>query len=383
MHIRILAGKLDRTAGSHVYHMQLARRLTARGHRVSLIAFSSDPDVARHSDILEIPDETRRYEQTPLAWRFSSWRRYWQCGRVVRDADLDRPHVVISGEHLLPKAHARKFPGVPWIYLPHGMTVTADITHMHLESVQEIATLALYRRLQRWAMKHSNYVLRFTHRAARFLDSAYPRTGARFVVNTMGVDVPKSSREISTGGVTQLLMVGRLIHQKGMDIAIDALAQIKHRPWRLTIVGDGPLRQQLRERAAPLGDRVSFEGQVDDPSRYYAHSDLLLFPSRAESLGLVALEGMAHGVPVLGFRASSKFSNVNEEIIEHDKTGILAADENEFLTRLDRALDNPESLNALGKNARSAVIDRYSWDHHLDCYESLFESMTKRTHVLC
>src|SRR5215472_3549131 len=114
MHVRILAGLLDRKAGSHVYHVDLATRLQARGHRVSVVCFRAEAGLP--FETVEIP----RPEAWPFFWRVRSATDYIGVSRRLWQATLDRPDVTIGGEHLFLRAHARRFPG-PWIYLPHSL----------------------------------------------------------------------------------------------------------------------------------------------------------------------------------------------------------------------------------------------------------------------
>lgn len=97
-----------------------------------------------------------------------------------------------------------------------------------------------------------------------------------------------------------LLTVGRLAVQKDQATLLDALARLKDRRWRLTIVGDGPLRADLERQAGSLGlaSRITFAGFVD-PLPHYASADLFVLPSRWEGFPAVALEALAAGLPVV------------------------------------------------------------------------------------
>ena len=378
--VRILAGRLDRGAGSHVYHNELARRLAARGHRVSVVCFASAAEVAACAAVTAIPP--RRYEQSRWLWRVSTICKYLQCSRDLHRAPLEPVDVVVGGEHLFLKSHYRRFPRTPWIYLPHALSVSEEIDHALPSGALRKTSRILYRHLQGWALEHSSCTVRFTASAQDFLARAYPRRQiSRFLVNPIGVDLPLSSATPAGDGVPRLLAVGRLSPIKGFDIALQALSRLKHQQWHLTILGDGELRPQLQRQAASAGiaDRVTFVGHVADPAPWYVQSDLLLFPSRSESLGMVALEAMSHGLPCLAFRADGRsFFNVNEELIEHGRTGLLAANEAEFCVTLGQALRDLANLTRLGRAAREEVSNRYSWDRHLQRYEALFEDLLAR-----
>ncbi|HKY05607.1 MAG TPA: glycosyltransferase, partial [Blastocatellia bacterium] len=103
-----------------------------------------------------------------------------------------------------------------------------------------------------------------------------------------------------------VLGVGRLIYYKGFEHLIRAMTRVD---GRLLIVGDGPLRSSLEEQARELGvsDRVVFLGEVDDVTAYYQAADIFALAStaRSEAFGIVQLEAMACGKPVVNTRLES------------------------------------------------------------------------------
>jgi len=133
----------------------------------------------------------------------------------------------------------------------------------------------------------------------------------RYPPDPRGVSVSVSDVEISAtllagpapptrpGPTLELVFVGSLSHYKGVDILLAALTRTAH-PHRLTVVGDGALRDELERAAAGLAGRVRFLGAlpVGDAVRtvMQAH-DLLVLPSRGEGLPRVVIEAMAAGIP--------------------------------------------------------------------------------------
>ena len=374
MHVRILAGKLDRTAGSHVYHYELARRLSSAGHHVSLVFFKSAHAPLPSIETLELPDTS--FQHHPLIWRINPILRYLAYGEQLRELPLSRPDIVIGGEHLLLKPHHRKFPDVPWIYLPHSLTVSDEITHYKLERSLHIATLSLYRHLQVWALTHSNCTIRFTRTGCEALRTEYPNLKlSPFVVNPIGIDAPTHVDRHAYAAHLRLLIVSSLIPRKGIDLALQALGSLAELPWHLNIIGDGGERPILEQTAFVHGisARVSFLGQIHDPAPWYPKSDLLLFPSHSESLGLTILEAMSHGTPCLAFRSNgSNFRNVNEELITHNEDGLLADSPDDFRNQLASVFHQREKLIKLGTGARATVLRRFQWQRHMEVYEELF-----------
>ena len=137
---------------------------------------------------------------------------------------------------------------------------------------------------------------------ARNYASAYPRARFAFVHNPYvePAHLAQASSRRPLPAEPMLLTVGRLAAQKDQATLLDALARLKDSQWRLTIVGDGPLRGDLERQTALLGlaSRITFAGFVD-PLPHYAAADLFVLPSRWEGFPAVALEALAAGLPVI------------------------------------------------------------------------------------
>jgi len=376
-HVRILAGRLDRSAGSHVYHQQLARRLAARGHRVSVVCFQAVPEVRECAETFEV--SLAPYEKARLIWRFTALLQHWHCTRQLLRQSLPPADVVVGGEHLFLRGHSRLFPETPWIYLPHSLVVDQEIKSYELSPVMEVVSTRVYVTLQRWALNHAHRTLRFTRQACEALEAKYGRAiKPRFFVNPMGIEVPPHHIKTDETRIVRLLWAGRLIPSKRIDVALTALAKLHQYGWRFDIIGDGVARDSLESYTRQLGlaGRVQFHGFQADPSPWYCGADLLLFPSRLESLGLVVLESMSHGVPCLAMRGDGiRFHTANAEIVRHGVDGFLAACDEDFCMQLEKLLQTPQVLWSAGKAARATVERQYTWDQHLDRYEDLFDEL--------
>lgn len=376
-HIRILAGHLDRRAGSSIYHHDLALRLAERGHRVSVVCFESQPEVASCCEVHAVPLPVG---QPAVLWRLAALRQYRQSHRGLMRLPLERPDVVIGGEHLFLKAHAAKFPQCPWIYLPHALRTDLEITHANLPAAMRLVSQRVYGSLQKWALRNSSVTLRFSELGCAALRSYYPKATAktRFVCNPIGIEIPQLKRPAEPIVPARLLSVGNLIPGKNIATAIRALGECRTLAWNYDVVGAGAELESLQRLAATLeiADRIAFHGFQASPQRYYQQASLLLFPSLSESLGLVCLEAMAHGCPVLAFRSDGQqYQTVNDEIIEHRVTGLLADDEESFILELQKVVADPELLIPLGQAARQRVATTNTWEKHLERYETLFTEL--------
>ncbi|HEX5726186.1 MAG TPA: glycosyltransferase [Longimicrobiaceae bacterium] len=155
-------------------------------------------------------------------------------------------------------------------------------------------------------------------------------------------------------GPRVVLGVGRLVYYKGFDYLIRALSSVG---GHLLLAGDGPLRPALEREAAAAGvaDRVTFLGSVPDLRPYYHAADVFVLPSvaRSEAFGLVQLEAMACGVPVVNTRLGTGV----EFVAPHGVAGLTVppADAAALAGAIGRLLDDPALRAAYGRAGRERV----------------------------
>ncbi|MEZ4713600.1 MAG: glycosyltransferase [Caldilineaceae bacterium] len=163
-----------------------------------------------------------------------------------------------------------------------------------------------------------------------------------------------------------LLFVGRLRHYKGVNILLDAMCAdaIQQLEARLLIIGIGPLQEQLQRQAAAadLLDRVTFGGEWSDADKIAAYhaADLFVLPSinRAETLGIVQIEAMACGTPVVSTELGTGTSWVNQ----HQQTGLVAPpnDPAALAKAIAQLLGDAERRRAMGQTAYRRAHGHFS-----------------------
>jgi L-malate glycosyltransferase len=192
------------------------------------------------------------------------------------------------------------------------------------------------------------------------------------VVIPMGVIAPEEMRiHPATTDSPRILYVGRLIEWKGVDTLVQAMVDVLLENPRafLTIVGIGEELSSLEKLVHELRieDHVEFLGQVSDERLLdlYAGASILVLPSRPsqgivmEGLGVVLLEAMSHGVPVIG-------SNVGgiPDIIDDGKNGYLFPwnDEKILAEKMISLLSDAALARQFRQNGYETVRTRFSWD---------------------
>jgi glycosyltransferase involved in cell wall biosynthesis len=284
-----------------------------------------------------------------------------------------------------------------------------DVLHLHLEYSTLIGVLAAlslpaprpllvasvandpYRqgRFHQWAGRRlaPSIDLHVTH-SRGIRDSvltAYAGRPRRVEVVSLGIDLRRFDRALAkadrvagyrrdAGRVVGA--IGRLVPQKAMHVLVEATpALLQADPaTRVLIVGDGPLRADLEAQAARLGvaHAVRFAGYQEDVVSAYAAMDVFVLPSRDEGFGLVFLEAMAMGVPVVGTRVIG-----SEDAVDDGVTGLLVpyANAAALATAVRSILESPELAGRLREAAADRVRRVYSREQCAAQVEALYREL--------
>jgi glycogen(starch) synthase len=189
------------------------------------------------------------------------------------------------------------------------------------------------------------------------------------------IDATQYQTSVDRGSVRQrygvgygeklILCVGRLVPQKGIEYFIRAIPSIAKRypEAKFIIVGEGWSRDILEAeaRASGQGRKVQFTGFASDQEviNLMTSADVLVVPSVYEPFGIVALEGMATGVPVVASQVGGL-----SEVIEHDRTGLFVFPRSpeSIAWGIDRVLSDPDHAKWLIENAKEKLHKAYSWE---------------------
>ena len=209
----------------------------------------------------------------------------------------------------------------------------------------------------------------------------------RVVVQSMGVDLDSvfvpGDKDAARDG---LVFVGRLVDKKGLSHLIDAMAILagRHPGLRLTVVGDGPLRESLVGQARTTGvlDRIRFVGSVpnDDVPRFLRSARIAVMPSVVaasgdqEGLGLVAVEALGCGCAVV----ASDLPAVRDTILDAS-TGLVAkpADGADLAAKIERLLDDENLRKALAERGRRHAVENFNWPQVGKRYTEIISNMIR------
>lgn len=189
-----------------------------------------------------------------------------------------------------------------------------------------------------------------------------------------GVDAQEFQPSRHDWSSPRLLSVGRVVYQKGYDIAVEALAGLQDLSWEWTIAGDGPHLPTLRHLAEEYGilDRVHLPGweSVEQVKEHYAHANLFVHPSRHEGMPNAVLEAMASELPVVASRIAG-----NEELVAEGQTGLLVPVEDPAALRaaLRLLMLDMDSCRHMALAGRRRAEKSFGWLSVAEQYEAILE----------
>ncbi len=227
---------------------------------------------------------------------------------------------------------------------------------------------------ERRIIQRSNRIICATPHEREFLVSLYAADLDRVSVIPGGVDLKRfhpgdrvaARRDLGLPDVPLALLVGRLEPLKGIDIALRAVADAKlNPPLRLLIIGGDPTagheykRLNALARDLRIKNRVIFLNPMPpaELAAYYRAANVCLIPSYYESFGLVAVEALASGIPVIAMRVGGLRDTVRD-----GRTGYLISWHcpEPFAERLETLLHNQDLADRFGRAGRESVL-RFNW----------------------
>ena len=332
---------------------QLARELGRSGHEVQVLAPHSPSRESQDAD-LHVP--LGRSVPLPSGGSIArvslSWWLYPKIRALLRKEQFDVIHL-----------HEPMAPILPLCVLEFSDSVNVGTFHA------SYARQHLYRIthpiIKRWQQRlHGNIAV--SPAARRYVNNTFP---GDYEIIPNGIDFKHFSTNVAPmpqyqDGKINILFVGRLEKRKGLRYLLEAYGKLK---WdlpniRLIVVGPGnPDKESYRVMSSQNLQDVEFVGRVsyDDLPRYYASADIFCSPATgAESFGIVLLEAMSAGKPVVasdieGFRG----------VMTHGEQGLLVPkkDSNALAEALGMLARDPELRRKLGGNG-NRLAEEYRWE---------------------
>lgn len=261
------------------------------------------------------------------------------------------------------------------------------IVSWHSDVVKQKKLLTLYKPLMKYLLNRADCILVATEghiNGSEFL----PEYSHKCRILPYGITpenylninkIPFLTEKATNPDSVKVFFTGRLVYYKGVDVLVNAFRNVKNN-CELFIAGTGILEDELKEkvRKYSLNDRVHFLGFLPEEQlkQAYADCDIFVLPSveRSEAFGIVQLEAMIYGKPVINTSLPSGVPYVSI----HGKTGITVQPKNsrQLAEAINILAENKTLRETLGKNARKHVLENFN-EHNIinNLYKIIIEEV--------
>lgn len=387
MRVTFLNDDWRRNGGVASYLHRLAKALTARGDAVQIVhADSAAPDVQGvRSDYIEgctaygasISHPATRAAIAAVEAFAPDIVHAHSCGNFALEAALRARYRATKSLHVFEfcpsntKFHHAK--GRDCVYPTSAMCLPRLGYLRCTTSRRPNVWVEMYRRATGTNAHNAGYaklIVASDYVRSKALATGYPAAQ----VDTIPYFVEETPASSPEPGL--VVTGGRLVREKGIDLFLQALTSVRQ-PWRAIIAGDGMEAASLEARARELGldGAVTFAGWQDEAqmAALYRLASLVVMPSRwPEPSGIIGLEAMAHGRPVVAFATGGI-----PEWLEHGVTGLAAApgDPAALASAISTVLGDAALAARMGEAGRVSVARTFSSPLHLAKLDALYGAL--------
>ncbi|GAM12008.1 glycosyltransferase [Mesobacillus selenatarsenatis] len=300
--------------------------------------------------------------------------------RFIRDVNPDLIHAHFGPDGLIAQPYAKRH-NKPLLVTFHGYDVTVKDEYLLKQSYN----IRQYAKNQHMLKNDPNasFVAVSSFIRKKLIDKGFPEE--RIFTHYIGVDLQKLQISQSVKRENAVLFVGRLIENKGCEFLLEAFKKISaHSPeTELWIVGDGPEKKQLEEKARAISTKITFFGvkPYEEVIRLMNRAKIFSVPSveidtgASEGLGMVFVEAHAMGLPVVSF----KTGGIPEAVINNE-TGLLVnqRDVKGLADSLLTLLQNPALIEKMSLNALDHARKNFDIERQTHKLEDIYRSVIKQ-----
>jgi N-acetyl-alpha-D-glucosaminyl L-malate synthase BshA len=362
--------------GSGVMATELGKRLAGLGHEVHFITSALpvrlrgfDENIYFHE---VVPDAYPLFQYPPYEVSLAT-----KMHDVAFYHGLDVLHVHYAIPHAVSSFLARE------MLKPRKI---ATVTTLHGTDITLVGTLPSFHRLTRFSIERSDGVTAVSEWLRKQTEEKFPMDRRVEVIpNFIDTKVfkpvvnPRARCRLGAADEKIVMHISNFRPVKNIEAVIGTFAGISARmKARLALIGDGPELARADALARQLGvhDRINFLGNQEFVEELLPAADLFLLPSHHESFGLVALEAMSAGVPVIATNQGGPL-----EVIEDGVTGYLRAPDDVpgMVAAGLEVLGDPERRARMGEAARDVAVTTFDTDRvvprYVDYYRATLDSI--------
>lgn len=360
----VIIGYYPLIGGAEVFAQTLAEYLVKKGDEVDIVTTRPDRRLSRLETINDVVVHRVTLGRIKyLSYVAGYFRLLWHLLGLDKVRDYDLIHAVSDGLPSIVATSIKKLRGKPYLITIQGGSITPGY--------KKNLSGRIAKKLQQWSFRSADAV----HVISRKLREQTEQLGAHNpIVIPNGVNASifrplnKAALRKKHGFLQDekiIVGVARLIPRKGIDYLIRATAKVaQHLPnLRLLIIGDGIQRAELEKLIlqVELAAKAQILGIVshDQVPQYFSMADVFVIPSLYEPLGIVTIEAMACGVPVIGTEVDGI-----PDVIEDGKNGILVppGDDEQLAEAIMKLLRDEDTRNRFAQEGLETVKQKFLWE---------------------
>lgn len=241
----------------------------------------------------------------------------------------------------------------------------------------------------KWLLKGMDYLVAISKVSGKdFEEIGYPKE--RIVNIPNGVEISEESKT-SYDQVLHVITITRLSKEKGVDVLIKAWESVftEVKTLKLTIIGSGPLEEQMKKMTHSLniGESVEFVEFVNNVEGNLKNADMFILASRTEGMPNALLEAMSYGIPCIAtnvggngelLEGEDKEIRLGEYVIARNGLLVNSDDVKGLSEAILHLVRHKEERDELGRRSRTFIKENYSIDSIADRYISLYQSMLNK-----
>lgn len=361
----------------------LAKHLVKLGIDVSIISAKPGKDsYIEHEDgfkIYYIGPEKKNYETSHIPEMTGFiLTSLLKADKLIKEIKPDLIHCFFTIPAGCFGLYCKKIYDIPFL----ASTLGADVPGFNIGDWKLNAYHSLTHNISKSIWKNTSHLVANSNSLKILCERFSPKQKIEMITNGVDTDIFYPSSSTKSNNTINLLFISRLSLQKGIEPLIKACGELKNlgvENYKLTIVGDGPLKERMFSLIDELKikDKVDFKGwlKLEELPEIYRDSDVFLLPSVMEGMPSVVLQAMASGLPVIGSKVEG-FS----EVLEDNINGFCVeyGDYKAIASAIAKLIDSPELRNQMSKKSIEKA-NIFSWESISKQYLTLYENMLPST----
>lgn len=364
--------------GMEFFAHELNLRLSQCGQKITVFApnFSkmkiiSPDEMAKGITIIDYPAfEIISNFPCPKFWQLNFWNKLWELFSQPSDITISHTRFFVASFLALCVARLKH---IPLLHIEHGSSPVRSSSFLisFISSIYDVTIGAA-------VVRGANTVVAISNDVSRFLKKKW---GVQSVTIMRGFDFDKISTILPsqaynrTPGIIRIMYIGRLISGKGVDILLDALQKLPEKGWELFIIGEGPTKYLLEEKANQLiPNKFIFTGK-QEPKETIAllkTADIFINPSLSEGLPTTVAEAALCEKAIIATDVGGTRILFPQENISHL---VPPNDSDALAKKISMFLETPALLKSVGEINKEYILQNFPWSKPTQQFLHILETI--------